>query len=67
MFIFGTNDFGDPRCENDGKQCKCFCEDSANDFLATCDTTDQKGYCLYKYSKPSKFLFQKYFIVQVLY
>ena len=57
MFIFGTNDFGDPRCEDNGKQCKCFCEDSAN-VDGTCDTIDHNGYRLYKYTEPSKCSFQ---------
>ena len=48
MFIFGTNDFGDNRCNADG--CRCICETSA---LAdgTCTTVSHNGYKLYKYVK----------------
>ena len=55
MFIFGTNDFGDDRCESNGKQCQCYCETSAKDKgLVTCETSDHNGFRLYKFDTPSK-------------
>ena len=47
MFIFGTNDFGNNRC--DSKGCKCFCETSATN-QGTCNIIDHTGYRLYKYT-----------------
>ena len=48
MFGFGTNDFGDTRCDNDGN-CKCTCETvAASD--GTCTQSSQLGYRLYKYT-----------------
>ena len=46
MFIFGTNDFEKPRCNEEG--CWCICETSAA-IHGTCDQTDHNGYRLYKY------------------
>ena len=46
MFIFGTNDFGESRCNSDG--CKCYCETSATE-QGTCDIIDHTAYRLYKY------------------
>ena len=50
MFAFGTNDFGESRCYNDG--CRCLCETSATEE-GTCTTVDMDGYRLYKYSSPN--------------
>ena len=47
MFIYGTNDFGTTRCNNDG--CKCFCETSATQE-GNCTLTNNNGYRLYQYS-----------------
>ena len=47
MFIFGTNNFGQRRC-NKKKGCKCYCETSANDN-GSCTEKNHKGYRLYKY------------------
>ena len=47
MFIFGTNDFLNPKCTIDG--CKCFCETMATN-QGTCNTADNTGYRLYKYT-----------------
>ena len=46
MFIFGTNDFGEDKC--DGGNCECYCEsDAAND--GSCAQTADMGYRLYKF------------------
>ena len=54
MFAYGTNDFSNDtskhRCNANGiKGCRCLCETVATDD-ATCETRDQLGYRLYKYS-----------------
>ena len=54
IFIFGTNDFGNDRCYEDG--CKCICETSAEDD-GTCDVVQHDGYRLYKFIPPSKHSF----------
>ena len=54
MFIFGTNDFGNNRCYEDG--CNCFCETSAEDN-GTCNIVQNDGYRLYKFIQPSKYWF----------
>merc|ERR1719273_198384 len=46
MFIFGTNNFGKRRCNNDG--CKCYCETSALED-GSCEVKNHKGYLLYKF------------------
>ena len=50
MFVFGTNDFGNSRCFEDG--CKCLCETSATEE-GTCDRIKHDGYRLYQYSVPT--------------
>ena len=60
MFIVGTNDFGENRCDNGN--CDCYCEaNTEND--GTCDLVDSKGYRLYRnkkwskhHTKPSEFM-----------
>ena len=52
MFIFGTNDFGNPRC-NEGA-CWCICETSATS-VGTCNQIPHDGYRLYRYSKGMSF------------
>ena len=47
MFIFGTNDFGNPKCDGAGL-CACNCETSAADG-GTCHIITQTGYRLYKF------------------
>ena len=47
MFLFGTNDFGEPRCYNNG--CYCYCETNAT-TEGNCTKVVNKGYQLYKYS-----------------
>ena len=47
MFAFGTNDFGNSRC--DSKGCRCLCETSATK-QGTCDIINHAGYRLYKYT-----------------
>jgi hypothetical protein len=47
MFAFGTNEFGDPRCNTDG--CSCYCETSARG--GNCNVESHNGYRLYKYGK----------------
>ena len=47
MFIFGTNDFGENRCETNAG-CDCYCETSAA-MDGTCNTIDNIGYRLYKF------------------
>ena len=52
MFIFGTNDFGEGRCNKDG--CNCMCERSAwpNGTCAMFDPDKyEKGYRLFKYDE----------------
>ena len=46
MFVFGTNDYEEIRCNNDG--CRCICETSAISD-GSCDQVDHNGYRLYKY------------------
>ena len=46
MFIFGTNDFGQNRCDEDG--CVCVCETGAKDD-GTCNMISHDGYNLYKF------------------
>ena len=46
MFIFGTNDYGNNRCNDDG--CECRCETSATEE-GTCNSINHNGYRLYKY------------------
>ena len=47
MFIFGTNEFGNNRCN--GNQCACFCETSASS--GSCRMDSHSGYNLYAYDK----------------
>ena len=47
MFIYGTNDFGENRCNDSG--CDCYCE--LQSVLGRCDyRVRHKGYRLYKYT-----------------
>ena len=46
MFVFGTNDYGEARCWDEG--CSCYCETSATEE-GTCSTVNHRGYRLYKY------------------
>ena len=46
MFIFGTNDYGTTRCNDEG--CECYCETSATPE-GLCDQVPHNGYRLYKY------------------
>ena len=46
MFLFGTNDYGTTRCNDDG--CTCVCETSAT-VDGSCDQVNHSGYRLYKY------------------
>lgn len=50
MISYGTNDFGDTNCNNNG--CKCNCETSASG--GTCSISITKKYKLYKMT--SKFV-----------
>ena len=54
MFAFGTNAFGNTRCE-DGA-CKCLCETSATSE-GTCNQVSHSGYNLYRYTKGTIFSF----------
>ena len=45
MFIFGTDDYGEIRCNDDG--CHCYCETSAAPN-GTCDEVNHNGYRLYR-------------------
>ena len=52
MFIFGTNDFGEDKCDNG--LCECYCEaNTEND--GTCEQVDSNGYRLYRNKKWSKY------------
>ena len=53
MFAFGTNDFGEERCDNDGN-CKCSCETGAHWYDTTCTKKSHLGYRLYKYTVTGK-------------
>ena len=55
MFIFGTNDFGDPRCSDDSGKllCRCHCETGVAGG-GTCNMLDTNGYRLYKFVSSSK-------------
>ena len=45
MFALGTNDYGKPRCNNNG--CTCLCETSVT-ITGSCDQVNHDGYRLYK-------------------
>ena len=45
MFAFGTNDFGEDRCNEKG--CRCLCEISASQD-GSCTQVNHDGYRLYK-------------------
>lgn len=51
MFVFGTNHYGQTKCNSKG--CRCYCETSANDD-GTCTMVDHNGYRLYKYGVASE-------------
>ena len=46
MFIFGTNEFGKNRCNENG--CACYCETAATSD-GHCQMKDHKGYNLFKF------------------
>ena len=52
MFIFGTNDFGEVRCNIEGKPigCSCICETAASED-GTCNTKQHNGFNVYRYLK----------------
>ena len=52
MFIFGTNDFGNDRCSEQG--CSCSCEISATRG-GTCNMVSHTGYRLYKFLDNGKY------------
>ena len=54
MFIFGTNDYGTTRCNENG--CQCYCETSATTD-GECDQTTHNGFRLYKYGNQGNYLF----------
>ena len=59
MFLFGTNDFNDSRCNGiygDGL-CSCWCETLAPDH-GTCDMITHNGYRLYKFVRPGRQYFE---------
>ena len=57
MFIYGTNDFEEQRCNEDGRKgCRCYCETSSKG--GECNQKDHKGYRLYKFVKKGNY--QKY-------
>ena len=47
MFAFGTNDYGNPRCDSTG--CVCLCETAASTD-GKCSQISHSGYRLYKYT-----------------
>ena len=49
MFSFGTNDFGQSKCN--ATKCNCLCETSSTTD-GNCSTTDTDGYRLYTYQNP---------------
>ena len=53
MFAFGTNDYGNPRCNKDG--CTCLCETAATSD-GTCNIQDNTGYRLYRIYQEYKHL-----------
>ena len=55
MFIFGTNDFGNDRCSEEG--CHCSCETSATPG-GTCNMVTNTGYRLYKFFDPGKYFLE---------
>ena len=55
MFIFGTNDFGEKKCNEGGKKgCRCYCETSAK--AGECNQKDHNGYRLYKFVGKGNYL-----------
>ena len=48
LFVFGTNDFGTNRCNDEG-HCRCYCETQALKD-GTCSQIDHAGYRLYKFT-----------------
>ena len=53
MFVFGTNDFNNDRCNIDG--CSCYCLPSATE-QGTCQTKEHTGFRLYKFTTPGYYL-----------
>ena len=53
MFIFGTNEFGNDRCSENG--CSCSCETSAAQD-GTCNMVSHDGYQLYKFMEQGRYL-----------
>jgi len=47
MFIYGTNEFGNPRCDDSGAGCRCYCETAAFDW-GQCQTAPHNRYNLYR-------------------
>ena len=56
LFAFGTNDFENNRCYNNG--CDCLCETAATS-QGTCEQKDHDGYRLYKYSDGKYHVFSR--------
>lgn len=50
LFIFGTNDYSDNRCFDNG--CDCYCETSARSD-GTCPRIAHNGFRLYKFGIPT--------------
>ena len=55
MFLYGTNDFGNDRCSENG--CSCSCEISATRG-GTCNMVSHTGYRLYKFLDNGKYSLQ---------
>ena len=51
MFAFGTNDYGEPSCNDKG--CQCICEISAASN-GTCEQEFNKGFRLFRYKPTGK-------------
>ena len=67
MFIFGTNDYGTDRCNDDG--CSCYCETSATEE-GTCNRKNHNGFRLYKFgitnSKGQYYVLHQYKVTNIL-
>ena len=50
MFIYGTNEYNEARCE--GNKCQCYCETDSHEEECTGTLQENKGYNLYAFHTP---------------
>ena len=53
MFVYGTNDFGQKRCDGNGiNTCECYCQDATEDYSCM-GLKNNDGFLLYEFKKVS--------------